>query len=930
MKKLLIALILLMGSMRMTAQLADMGIASAIMNTNPIAVGQTAQLVVEVRNFGFTNITAGCALVTISVPTAICNIVSINAASNSVWAVNFSGSLPASIQIRNLGGMLAGNGGTLPYNIVLNITGIANGGPLNLSANSTLAGNATQPGCSALGNLSTANDNVTSSIRVGPATFNWTGLTSTDWSDATNWASFFVPASIDNAVIPNVANKPQLTTGTIINNLNIDPSMSVDMNGNSFTINGAVSGTGKLKGTSSSTLTIGGAAGTLNFDQSTAATRSLKSLSVTATGSASLASSGDDLDIYSNIILSPGASLNLNNQNITLKSVGTGALQSAYIGNLTGASLTNATNITMERYVATPQRAWHLLSAKAVTGPQTIKEAWQENGGAYVAGIGTNVTSNLYSPSNGFDMVSNSASVLTYNQGGLSGASWNYGLTNTNATPLSSNPGYMVFVRGDRSQTPATVGTGPTVLRSKGTLTQGNQSAFISSTGTGLTLVGNPYASPIDIDAVLTGTTNLEQSMYVWDPSLGGNYSVGGLRFVRRNGADDYEVTPPVGIGQENTARYLHAGQAFFLRTTGTAGATDATVNFTEALKTANLSVINPIVAANTPQIITNLMVVNAGNIASLADGMRVRYDASYNANTSDDFVKMSNFGENIYSYREGKKLIVELRPMPTVYDTIFLRMNNMAQKNYRFELNALNFMTGFNAYLQDAYKGTTTPIDLTGTTNQFDFSVTAEAASANQDRFRIVFALKGPIPVTSVIVKAAQKSEDIVVDWKATSQFNINHYEVEKSTDGTNFSKVASQLPVGVNGTDATYTWLDVNAVKGANYYRIHGIGNNGENSNSNVAKVTIGNSSITIYPNPVTTRNISLQMNDMEKGVYNLKLMTTTGQVVMTTQLTHGGGNSTQAVPLLKQIANGSYRLEITKPDQSRILKDLVIADH
>jgi hypothetical protein len=169
------------------------------------------------------------------------------------------------------------------------------------------------------------------------------------------------------------------------------------------------------------------------------------------------------------------------------------------------------------------------------------------------------------------------------------------------------------------------------------------------------------------------------------------------------------------------------------------------------------------------------------------------------------------------------------------------------------------------------------------------------------------------------------------VVDWKAANQFNMKQYEVEKSTDGTNFSKVATQANIGANGTDANYTWLDVNAVTGDNYYRIRSVNNSAETKVSNLAIVTIkkGNPGVSIYPNPVINRTISLQMTDMEKGTYLLRLMTTSGQVVMTTQITHGGGNATQPVLLNKQIAHGSYRLEITRPDKSTILKDLVIAD-
>lgn len=913
--------------MKLSAQ-ADLGI-SSLMSPGTIALNTTGTLLCDIDNVGNVDVTAGCAVVTISVPAGISQITGVAAGIDPAWTTTTVTFPVTTITFRNTGGAILSFGADV-YPLNLTVKGIAIGGPSGINTNIRLALPFEQGGCIALGNQNTSNDNGPTSITV--VQYSWTGATNSDWSIASNWSPTIVPTSIDNVIIPNVPNKPQLTTNSAINNINVDAAMLVDINSQTFTINGAITGTGKLKGSPTSNLTIGGAAGTLLFDQTSSSARSLKALLLQGpTASASLAPSGDDIEVYESVILQTGSSFNFNNQNVTLKSTGTGALQSAYIGNLTGASLTNAGSMTKERYIATPRRAWHLLSAWAVTGSQTIKEAWQENGGPYVPGAGTLVTSNLYSPTNGFDMFSNSASVLTHNQGGLSGASWNYNLSNTNPTMVSSSQSYMVFVRGDRSQTPSNVGTGPTVLRTRGTLTQGNQSAFISSLGTGRTLVGNPYASPIDLETVFTGTTNLTQDMLVWDAGITGSTGVGGFRVVERIGLNDYQATPSAGVVPDNTMRYIHAGQAFFLKTILSDGTANATVNFTESMKTANLSVVNPIVAAINTSLTANLMVVTAGNVALLADGIRVRYDASYNANTSDDILKMGNFSENISSFREGKKLFVEKRPIPTVYDTIFLQLGNMGVRNYRFELATQNFMTGFTAYLQDSYKGTTTPIDLTGNTTEFDFSINAEAASANPDRFRIVFALKN-IPVTKVTIKAAWKNEDIAVDWKAAGQFNINHYDVEKSTDGTSFNKVASQNTVGVNGTDATYTWLDVNVPAGTYHYRIRAVSNNGEITLSNKATVTIekGKPAITVYPNPVSNRIIALQMSDMEKGFYVLNLINTGGQVVMTTQVNHGGGNATLSVPLLKQIANGAYRLEITKPDKSKLIKELVIANY
>lgn len=423
---------------------------------------------------------------------------------------------------------------------------------------------------------------------------------------------------------------------TVGNNLNMLNGPLV-INGKTLTLNGPYTGTAKLKGSSASSFTIGGNSGTVYFDQTDSASRSLNNLQLSS-GSATL---GNAVQVYGLLGLT-SSTLHMNGQSVVLKSTGTGADSTARVGNLTGSTLDGATNVTVERYITSPRRGWHLLGAQAVTGSQTIKQSWQENGGAVVAGQGTLITSNLYNGSNGFDQSSLSSSILTHNQGGLSGPSFNYNLANTNATAISSYPGYMLFVRGDRSYTPSNgPSTSPTVLRTNGTLTQGNQTAFISSTGTGRTLVANPYASPIDMENIFSGTTNLAQDMYVWDISLAGNYGVGGYRLVERVGAGSYQQTPVV-IGGSPTAdanaRYIHSGQAFFLRTVGTAGTTNATVSFTEANKASSVSVVNPIVNDfREQQLFVNLVNIAPDNSDVLTDGLRIRYDNNYSVGIGDD-----------------------------------------------------------------------------------------------------------------------------------------------------------------------------------------------------------------------------------------------------------------------------------------------------
>ena len=72
-----------------------------------------------------------------------------------------------------------------------------------------------------------------------------------------------------------------------------------------------------------------------------------------------------------------------------------------------------------------------------------------------------------------------------------------------------------------------------------------------------------------------------------------------------------------------------------------------------------------------------------------------------------------------------------------------------------------------------------------------------------------------------------------------------------------------------------------------------------------------------------------VNIKFTDMEKGIYQLRLISTGGQLVMAQQVNHGGGSNTLKMGLDKQMANGNYQLEIINPDKSRSVRSLIIVN-
>lgn len=630
----------------------------------------------------------------------------------------------------------------------------------------------------------------------------------------------------------------------------------------------------------------------------------------------------------SGTLTSTSGQLDLGAYNLTLRSTATNTAKFAATALATPFVYSGAGKIIVERYISNIGRKWRLLSAMSTATTQNIFDSWQESGAA-VNNLGTWITAP--GGGNGLDGSSINASMLKHNQATPAWVS----VTATNTGNLTDEQGYMLFVRGDRNDNAGNASNAPTVLRTAGQLRVGTQAAVtVSASGTGRTLVGNPFASPVNMEPIFAGTANLDQNMYVWDPTLNGNYGVGGFRSVVRTGVNSYDQTPVVlggTVTNDPTIQFIHSGQAVFLKATGS----DANVVFTESMKAAApTTVYNPIIATSgDQQIIANLMVVNnAGNIA-LADGIRVRFSDAYQASTADDIEKMGNFGENISSYRNGKKLIVEQRPTIAANDTIFLRITNAAIKMYRLQIGTIDFVqANITAYLQDIYLNTTTALDINGKTNEIDFSVTNDAASANPDRFRIIFSGGKSLPVIFTQVKATQtagpggQGNNVSVAWEVSNQDNIKYYELERSVDGLNFTKMFTQT---ANASNGIYNWLDIDPSDVNNFYRIRSFANNKEEKISQVVNVKLikGNPGISCYPNPAVNGIISLQFTNMEKGNYQVRLVNTAGLLMFTQNIYHNGGNTTQVIKPAGNIATGNYILDIAKPDSSHIHKAVVI---
>ena len=734
----------------------------------------------------------------------------------------------------------------------------------------------------------------------------WTGALNNDWNNSGNWACGGVPTSTSNVIIPTgMATYPIISSVVALNDISIQNSSTIIVTG-TLQIGGAINNSGTFTATSGTIEMVGTSAQTIAV--SAFENHAVNNLIIKNTSIAGV-SLGGPLDIFGSLTYTGTGKTFVTNDVLTLKST---AANTAWVGDMTGNTITG--KVTVERFMSA-RKAWRFLSIPTNT-LQTFKETWQEGATSasdnLSAGYGIQVISNRPTWStDGFDNSAVSPSVKTYDPI----TNTYVGITSTN-NPIKITEGYMTFVRGDRTVITSSTAPTQTILRTSGNLYIGDQPA-ITVLADKFSSIGNPYASALDVRNITK--TGLRDFYYLWDPNMGGTYGYGAFQVLSKDVSNNYVITP--GGGSFGTAgsinNMIQSGQAFYVQGAASGGS----LTFKENIKAngSNLVSFANTVAIAPASLRITLNGVNADSSTYVTDGIMVNFDDAYSNSIDDlDASKSTNTGENFSVKRDNKLFIIERRFSVSGADTVFLNFANSKVQQYRFTINTVDLaQPGLIGYLEDTYLNTATALNLNGLTT-VNFTVENITGSNAVNRFRIVFTPASVLPLTFTAVTAVKQNKYIAVNWKTTNEVNVVKYELEKSTDGNQFIKVYTA--VVQNNTANSYEWLDKTPVENFNYYRIKSIDANGQAFYSKVVKVWMGEKEkITVYPNPAINAKINVQFGNAAAGVYGIRLLNYTGQLIFATQMIHKAGIASMPLELNKNIGEGLYRLEIIATDGS-----------
>jgi hypothetical protein len=185
-------------------------------------------------------------------------------------------------------------------------------------------------------------------------------------------------------------------------------------------------------------------------------------------------------------------------------------------------------------------------------------------------------------------------------------------------------------------------------------------------------------------------------------------------------------------------------------------------------------------------------------------------------------------------------------------------------------------------------------------------------------------------LPVELIDFSAMLNKSKVDLKWTTASEINVSHFEIERSTDGTNYSGTAVVFAYGNTHENKTYTVSnDISNVHNSIiYYRLRSVDIDGKSQLSEIRVIRIGKQSeiltMVTYPNPVNnelriTVPAAWQNKEVVLGVFNQN-----GQKVKTLRTSNASQTETME---LNDLAKGFYLIKASCGDetaQQKIIKN------
>jgi hypothetical protein len=174
------------------------------------------------------------------------------------------------------------------------------------------------------------------------------------------------------------------------------------------------------------------------------------------------------------------------------------------------------------------------------------------------------------------------------------------------------------------------------------------------------------------------------------------------------------------------------------------------------------------------------------------------------------------------------------------------------------------------------------------------------------------------PLPIELLSFTAVSRGEVVLTEWVTASERDNDHFEVERSADGSLFEPVGTLPGAGDSQSELHYALTDEVPLSGMSYYRLKQVDHDGAFTYSDVVPVfrnSAVSAAVRVFPNP-TIGAATLVVQDASEGAMTVLVTNAQGQAVsLITQVIAAGD---VAVPIdLDGLPAGMYAVHVQQAD-------------
>ncbi|HSU28690.1 MAG TPA: T9SS type A sorting domain-containing protein [Chitinophagaceae bacterium] len=184
------------------------------------------------------------------------------------------------------------------------------------------------------------------------------------------------------------------------------------------------------------------------------------------------------------------------------------------------------------------------------------------------------------------------------------------------------------------------------------------------------------------------------------------------------------------------------------------------------------------------------------------------------------------------------------------------------------------------------------------------------------------------PLPITLINFSGSLHNKTVSLNWETENQVNFDHFEIERSSDGKNYTTIGTRAAQTAGNGSLYYLFNDdlTTASGTAFYYRLKMVDADGSFKYSSVILIRRDQAAITgimMNPNPVVSGMATARFSSSVAGIAEFRVTDMSGKMILQQQNKIYEGTNSVTINNIDRLQPGLYLLQMTNGEERSVIK-------